>query len=450
MPPAAHRSSHHSRFRRLIFALLLVPLLTGALGTAPLAPPVSGDELADARAQQQALERKIAEQKKLVAQLSSSQASLQAKISSTTRELKGITANLEATRKRVDNLAKEIERVQGVYEQLVVELEDLNTDLERIEAEEAAKRVELRDRKEQLAQRIRDAYEAERTSFLEVVLSGDTFTDVLAEMSYQLDVAEQDKALAEQIARDRETLAALGRTVLLTRDQTNLMREETAAQKRQLDQRLAELKEAQAQLKVLERETKRALASQKAAYEKLAADKARLKKVIAETEAAKKRLQKKIDSLIRKQYEMGNIPSQYNGTFIWPMRGTVSGEFGCSPFPFYGPGYGCAHFHNGIDIVAPYGTPIKAAGPGRVVYVGWNYADGANPAWIVIIAHASNLSTWYAHMIGNKYPGGIRAGSYVKQGQIIGYEGATGRVTGAHLHWMVQLDGLWVNPRRFV
>jgi murein DD-endopeptidase MepM/ murein hydrolase activator NlpD len=53
-------------------------------------------------------------------------------------------------------------------------------------------------------------------------------------------------------------------------------------------------------------------------------------------------------------------------------------------------------------------------------------------------------------MIGNKYPGGIKAGSYVKQGQIIGYEGATGRVTGAHLHWMVQLNGLWVNPRRFV
>jgi murein DD-endopeptidase MepM/ murein hydrolase activator NlpD len=81
-----------------------------------------------------------------------------------------------------------------------------------------------------------------------------------------------------------------------------------------------------------------------------------------------------------------------------------------------------------------------------VVYVGWNYADGANPAWIVIIAHSSQLVSWYAHM-QPKYP--VRTGSIVTQGQIIGYEGSTGHSTGAHLHWMVSLGGVFYNPKLF-
>ncbi len=128
------------------------------------------------------------------------------------------------------------------------------------------------------------------------------------------------------------------------------------------------------------------------------------------------------------------------------MAGTISGDYGCSSFAWYGPGNGCAHFHNGIDIVAPYGTPVRASGAGRVVYCGWNYADGADPAWIVIIAHSSELSTWYAHMTP-RCPAG--AGSVVKKGQVIGREGNTGRSTGAHLHWMVQFNGSFVNPRLF-
>ena len=74
----------------------------------------------------------------------------------------------------------------------------------------------------------------------------------------------------------------------------------------------------------------------------------------------------------------------------------------------------CAHWHNGIDIVAPYGTAVHASGGGRVVYVGWNYADGADPAWIVIIAHSQSLTTWYAHM-QSRYV--VRAGQVVQPGR---------------------------------
>ena len=437
-----------SRHHRFLFLLLMIPLVAGLFG-ASAASPVRGDELSDAKAQQAAIEQKIAEQKRLIDRLNVSQASVQRQIAATSTELTSITADLTTTRSKVETLLGEIGVVQASYDQLVAELAELDTELARIEQQEAVKLRELGERKAQLAQRIREAYDAGRTSMLETLLSGAQFTDVLAEMSYQMDVAQQDRALAEQIAQDRETLAALHQTVDLTRTQTNTLRQETQLQKQNLDARLEELKAAQAQLKVLEIETRKSLAAQKAAYAELAKDEAALKKALATTAAAKKKLQDKIDDLIAQQYAQGKIPSQYNGSLRWPMPGNISGEYGCSPYPFYGPGNGCKHYHNGIDIVAPYGTPVRASGAGRVVYIGWNYADGADPAWIVIVAHSQNLSTWYAHM-QPRYPGGIRAGSVVQAGQVIGYEGNTGQSTGAHLHWMVQFNGNFANPRLFV
>ncbi len=92
---------------------------------------------------------------------------------------------------------------------------------------------------------------------------------------------------------------------------------------------------------------------------------------------------------------------------------------------------------------------MKAAGDGTIAYIGWNYADGADPAWIVVIVHSEGLQTWYAHM-EPRYPGGIEMGSHVDKGQVIGFEGNTGHSTGAHLHWAVMLNGDFVNPRLFL
>jgi murein DD-endopeptidase MepM/ murein hydrolase activator NlpD len=330
----------------------------------------------------------------------------------------------------------------------VAQVELMTTRLLILEAQEAAKRVELSDRRALLADRIRSAYDTNRVSPLETLLSGATFTDLLAEMSYYVDVAEQDKALASQIATDRETLAALHENVAATRQRTDALRLETAAQKRALDRSLAELEATRKALKALEKQVAKALAAQKRQYAELQRNKANASRIIAAAAAKQKALSRKIDQLIDAQIRKGKIPSEYNGTFSWPMRDfTISGEYGCSSFGWYAPGNGCAHFHNGIDLVAPYGTPVRAAGPGVVVYVGWNWADGADPAWIVVIAHSESLRTWYAHMQPQRP---VSVGQSVSRGTIIGYEGNTGNSTGAHLHWMVELDGSFTNPRLFL
>jgi murein DD-endopeptidase MepM/ murein hydrolase activator NlpD len=438
--------SGHGR-RRFLLTLLVLPFVFGMVAAPAAAPgPVAGDQLSDAQAQQKALERKIAEQKRLIASLNTSQARLQGQIAQTKTELDGVTQNLTATRRQVTAMQADVKQIQATYETLVNQLEELDLQLQRIETQETLKKEELGQRKAELADRIRQAYDAERTSMLETLLSGASFTDMLAEMSTQLDAADQDRALAQQIADDRATLLSLHQTVEETRGQTDTLRQETAVQKRELDTRLADLKKTQAKLSKLEKAVKAALAAQRAQYAKMAANEAQARKAMAAAAAAKKKLQAKIDKLVAEQFSHGNIPSQYNGTLAWPMAGTITQDFGCTGFSWE-PAYGsCSHYHNGIDIVAPYGTPVRASGSGRVVYIGWNYADGADPAWIVIIAHSSELITWYAHM-QSRYP--VHAGDVVSKGQVIGYEGNTGHSTGAHLHWMVEFNGTFVNPRLF-
>ena len=131
------------------------------------------------------------------------------------------------------------------------------------------------------------------------------------------------------------------------------------------------------------------------------------------------------------------------------MGGVVTQWYGCTGVVSEPPVGSCAHFHQGIDIAAPYGTPVHAAAAGTVVFVGWNPYDAPPQAWMVIIAHTSGLQTWYAHMEAFA-PAGIWAGAHVGRGQVIGYEGMTGHTTGPHLHWAVMANGYFVNPQAYL
>jgi murein DD-endopeptidase MepM/ murein hydrolase activator NlpD len=104
------------------------------------------------------------------------------------------------------------------------------------------------------------------------------------------------------------------------------------------------------------------------------------------------------------------------------------------------PVLGYTRMHKGSDFRAPTGTPIMAAGDGVVEMAARNGSYGN----YVRIRHNSTYKTAYAHL--SRYGNGVKKGRRVKQGQIIGYSGATGRVTGAHLHYEVLVNGRQVNP----
>jgi murein DD-endopeptidase MepM/ murein hydrolase activator NlpD len=434
--------------RHLPTLLLLFPLVTGLLGAPATSTPVRADELSDAKAKQAALKKEVEEQKAQLAAINDLQKGLSAEISDTRNQLRKVGADLESVRKKIVRMQTRIDKVKAVYKDLVAQLKTMDAELQRVVTQEEAKRLELAARRAQLADRVRSAYDTNRTSPLETFLSGGSFTDLLAEMSYYIDVGEQDKALADGIAKAKETLAAIHQTVADTRARTNVLRQQTAAQKRDLDKALRGLQETRQELRRLERQVARALAQQKARYAALVRNKSNAAAIIRKAAADQRALAKKINALVAAQVRSGRIPSRFNGTMRWPMAEfTVSGDFGCSSFEYYAPGHGCAHFHNGIDLVGPSGAKVRASAAGIVVKCDWNWADGPDPAWIVVIAHAGNLKTWYAHMV----PGcPFKAGQSVKKGQVIGTQGATGHATGAHLHWMVELNDDFVNPRLFL
>ena len=98
--------------------------------------------------------------------------------------------------------------------------------------------------------------------------------------------------------------------------------------------------------------------------------------------------------------------------------------------------------HRGVDFAAPYGTPVYAAGNGTVAAVGRKGAYGR----YIRIRHNGRYSTAYGHL--RRYARGMRPGKRVRQGEVIGYVGSSGRSTGPHLHYEVIVGGRQVNPLR--
>ncbi|SFV57736.1 Membrane proteins related to metalloendopeptidases [hydrothermal vent metagenome] len=100
--------------------------------------------------------------------------------------------------------------------------------------------------------------------------------------------------------------------------------------------------------------------------------------------------------------------------------------------------------HLGIDYANCTGTPIKSTAKGKIIYRGWKGGYGR----CIKIQHANGLVSLYAHM--SRYRKGLKVGSWVPQGKIIGYVGSSGRSTGAHLHFGMYKNGKAINPARYV
>jgi len=123
---------------------------------------------------------------------------------------------------------------------------------------------------------------------------------------------------------------------------------------------------------------------------------------------------------------------------MWPVEGRIGSSFGEREDPFKGEGA----FHSGVDIDAPYGTPVRAAGDGDVM----DESMGSGYGRQVVLNHGHDLKTVYGHLSASA----VVPGQHVIRGQVIGYIGTSGRATGPHLHYEVRVHNVPVNPHKYL
>jgi murein DD-endopeptidase MepM/ murein hydrolase activator NlpD len=138
------------------------------------------------------------------------------------------------------------------------------------------------------------------------------------------------------------------------------------------------------------------------------------------------------DKLDRRRLLLESVPGG------WPLRGALSSAFGVRVSPFTE----TPVFHQGLDIVARPGTPVTASASGVVVKSGFEALYGN----VVVIDHGAGYRSVYGHLASRA----VEEGAFVHRGEEVGTVGSTGRSTGPHLHYEVRVNGLPVNPARFL
>ena len=311
-----------------------------------------------------------------------------------------LSREIQSTEYAIRNLELNIRRSEINIERLTLELEDLENKIN--ETEEM-----IEDKRLNISSLIRAMHQAERGSFLERALAGESLTDSITELSdletLRQSIEEEITSLENLSQLLSESMQAIdSRKTSIEREQINLSNRRIIAQ------------EEKTRRETVLRTTR----NQEAVYQRQ----------LAELERRQRSVSDEIEDLeesLRKDFNVALAPGR--GFLIRPFTGRhpMTQPFGSTRFARIA--YR-TRFHNGIDYGMPVGTPILAAASGRVFAVGNNgrYQYGR----YIVIKHTDNFFTLYGHLSRES----VRVGQLVSQGEIIGHSGNTGFSTGPHLH----------------
>ncbi len=260
--------------------------------------------------------------------------------------------------------------------------------------------------------RVRAFYERGPVGYLDVLLDAADFRDFLTRSYLVTRVVEQDLALYHAVAAERQQREDVQASLVAHREQLSEEQEQWAA-RREETARLADERR-----RLLDRvRTERQ--AQEAAIRELEAESARITEIIRQSARGGRR---------------GPILTLQRGVLLWPVSGPITSGYGWRIHPIFG----TREFHTGIDIAAPYGTPIVAAHEGTIIFNGWMRGYGM----LVILDHGGGLTTTYSHLSAAL----VRVGDHAARGAVIARIGSTGWSTGPHLFFEVREDGRPVNP----
>lgn len=331
------------------------------------------------------------------------------------QRLRQVKAKQTQTKNKLVQAQQELERARSRLRKARAELRATRAHIARVKKELAGTQARLEQHRKLVAARLLAAYRSAEPTALAMVLEVADYEDLANQMRFARAVAEQDQAMLTRLIQFQHKLAA-----------------------RKAE--LAELERRQARYHAqVQAETEAVAARERkvrAALQEVLSDRKKLEAQLAALLEESKRIESMLASLQRGRGGL-RYTGKWSGKLLKPVPGRITSGFGMRMHPIL-------HYrrmHTGVDISAGYGTPIKAADKGLVVYAGWRGGYGK----CVIIDHGSGIATLYAHLSRIS----VSRGQIVKRGAIIGAVGSTGLSTGPHLHFEVRKYGRPVDPLAF-
>ena len=437
--------------------------------------PVLAANLQSERAK--AVERKNAVQSEM--------SGTQSKISSAQNQVAGVEAEIRALDEKIMSVNVTLDRLNGEMQQLQVEIQKTKAELE-------AAKEELAEKKDFYAKRLRAMYIANDRGYLDILLDSADAESLVGNMRMIRSIAVSDRELVEEIEQkveeietkkaqlDQQEKELAAKQAQVRQERANLeaanakktaymntLMSNISAYEAQYDEMLRESNAIESQIQNLDLSIQKAkeeeaarIARQKEAERQAQLEKERAAARAEESSRAEKQASKRVSSS-KKATTNSSVsrsssstassssdvmvnsakatPEAKKGEFYWPVPGhhRITSPFGYRVHPILG----YKKLHTGIDISAPSGTPVIAAGSGTVIASRFMGGYGN----CIMIDHGSKVSV-YGHLSGRA----VSAGQSVSAGQTIGYVGSTGMSTGPHLHFEVRVNGSLQNPLNYL
>jgi murein DD-endopeptidase MepM/ murein hydrolase activator NlpD len=342
--------------------------------------------------------------------------SLQERLQETESKLDDVTRHEGVLTSRIEHESQQLVRLEGEVAELrnreaivAARLAQKEAELAEAQGRLAVLRERLRQAIEQLQQRLIALYKSSEPDVITVLLQAHGFDDLLERTEYVQRLQEQDDSIVNRVRDLRNEMEQVVTTVKAARDQIAVQKQELERTRAKLERRTTELAAARKR----QRETLGEIRDQK---QKLEGDLSEISERIAE----------QLGALTGGALPAGPVRGAANG-FIWPVNGSIVSGFGMR----------WGRMHEGVDIAAPSGTPIRAAKAGTIVLAS---ASGGYGNY-TCIDHGGGLSTCYAHQSSF-----ARTSGSISQGSVLGYVGCTGHCFGDHLHFEVRINGQAVDP----
>ncbi len=340
-------------------------------------------------------------------------------------ELETVQNEKSEAMSEVENLTTKISDYQSQIDDLDSQINELNAQIEEAQKKVTEAQAKYDENKKLAEERLVVMQESGETTYLDMILTSNSITDMISSYYLASELAEADTELLDGLEEERQELESA--------------KTELENSKSELDNAKKTKESASSQLQVLKKEKDAQVAN-------LSQEEKDIQAEIDELVSHESSIRSEIERM-KAEYDKNNSGGSNSNTdtssfgFGWPVSNNRIGTgYGVSG-PYWSSGY-----HTGVDFPVGTGTPVYAVGDGQVFDTGYNSAYGN----FVEIYHGNNVYSFYAHASSVS----VSKGQKVTKGQQIMLSGATGNVTGAHLHFEIRTPGYGysscVNPMPYL